>query len=96
MRADRASGDAWSSSRATVSLAWTEMPGCPSEQERRSRPEIVLLGRGKAEVRGRGSRRLGCAGCVCGLQLDRLTGVGGLGSAQPVEGGHGAAIFDRA
>jgi hypothetical protein len=33
------------SSRATVSMAWTEMPACPSEQERRSRPGIVLLGR---------------------------------------------------
>ena len=30
-------------SRATVSLGWTEMPACPSEQERRSRPGIVLL-----------------------------------------------------
>ena len=37
--------DCRSSSKATVSSAWTEMPACPPERERRSRPGIVLLGR---------------------------------------------------
>jgi hypothetical protein len=47
------------SSRATVSLAWSEMPARPSEQEPRSHPGIVLLRRPCA--RGSSRESLGYA-----------------------------------
>ncbi len=43
-RADRVRADTWSSSGASVSLAWTEMLACSSEQSAGRVREVVLLG----------------------------------------------------
>jgi hypothetical protein len=48
-----------SSSSAGVWSAWTEMPACPPEQERRSRPGLVFLGRTRRPSR----KRIALRGC---------------------------------
>jgi hypothetical protein len=71
---DSASADARISCRAIASLARTEMPACPAEQERRSDPGIGLLGPlrrkqpllscavSRAGRPARGDARPGCGG----------------------------------
>ena len=51
--------DSSPSSSAGVWSAWTEMPGCPPEQERRSRPGLVVLGRTRRPSR----KRIALRGC---------------------------------